>query len=170
MAKDKQNKGGKSKGFSTWKFTLIILVVSLAIIPYIRHGYVFLLAAMLPSAVALLVDRTWKKSQFKAVAAANFAGTFPTLVDLWQQDNTIDAMLNIVADPFVWLYSYGAAAAGWILVWAAPLFTLYFMELTTQFRLIRLKEDQRKLIDEWGPEIKHWGEEISEEDEAEMAE
>ncbi|MEK9671976.1 MAG: hypothetical protein VW268_05665 [Rhodospirillaceae bacterium] len=117
--------------------TLIIVVVGLA-----------------PGLVSWFTDRTDQKYQFFCVLGFNFAGWFPYLMDLWSGNHSLTGALNIITDVFALAAIYGSAAGGWMIYAIIPPVVTSFMTVLTERRLSALRSNQRRIITEWGDEVR----------------
>lgn len=149
----KQRKKRASVGIKWWHIALL-LIAGLTLVVLIKHSFIFMLAGMLPSIVALIVDRSHRKDAFKTVTSMNLAGVLPYLYELWLQGNTVESVQNMVGQMEVWLVIYAAAGAGWIMTWFGPRASQVVMEMVALLQTARLEASQKHLVDEWGPEIK----------------
>ena len=68
--------------------------------------------------------------------------------------NQTAQMLRMMTDPWTWFLIYASAAIGWLLVWGCPYLVELYLEVVNSSRIAKLESLQRKLVDEWGPEIK----------------
>lgn len=141
--------GAKRKigGNTTW-----ILVVAVTLFVIALPTMILLLFGMLPSMVALIVDRTKGKSAAFTVSAVNFIGVFPYIMDLWKGGNTLDQALGML-DIFTMLIMYSAAAMGWLLFMSAPQVISSFVLVLQQRKIASLRKQQKSLIEEWGPDV-----------------
>ena len=108
---------------------------------------------MLPTLVALIVDRTSQKYAVFCVGGMNFSGVFPFLLDLWSGEHTVGSAMEILTDPFSLFLMYGAAGFGWMIFIAVPPTVGAFLTVMAQHRVIQLRRDQEELIEEWGEDI-----------------
>ncbi len=130
--------------------TGILLLPAIAVL---FPSCIVLLAGMVPSIVAYMVDRTGGKYLAITVALLNFCGTLPGLTRLWQEGQAYDAGMRIAADPLHWLVSYGAAAGGWVIYLSVPpILSVYYSSISNN-RIDALKRKQAQLIETWGPEV-----------------
>ncbi len=135
-----------------WGMLLSFLLLPLAVI--LKMGLFFLLIGMLPTLLAYALIRNTKTYAISTVAAFNFAGIFPDLLGICMQSGTPRALTDKLMDLSVWLSVYGAAALGWAIVWLSPSIAMLFFEEIYRSRLRHLEHLQKKLEDEWGPQIK----------------
>ena len=108
---------------------------------------------MVPSIIALVVDRSPRKYGALTIAALNFAGVLPYLVKLWAKSQSLENALNIVVDVFALMVMYGAAGFGWMIFMTIPTFVASIFMVVSQRRVALLRENQRKILEEWGESI-----------------
>lgn len=137
----------KRGGKHTW-----ILVVFVTLVVIALPTMVILFIGMLPSMVALIIDRTKGKSATFCVTGINFIGVFPYIMDLWSGENSFDHALGML-DIFTMLIMYSAAGMGWIMFMTAPAIISSFVIVMQQKRIATLRGQQKELIEEWGPEV-----------------
>ncbi len=109
--------------------------------------------AMLPTAVALVVDRSSSRTGWLCVGGLNFAGLTPALFDLWFDGHTLENATAIMGDVFNIMLIYGAAAMGWMIFMTTPQIIAAFMQMTSDHRVAKLKAQQQQLVEDWGPEV-----------------
>ena len=114
-----------------------------------------LMLALLPTFCAFAVARSQGYYSALSIGALNIAGTWPFLLKLWTTGHTIANAMTIIINPYAWLMIYGAAAVGWMLCQWFPVFMSSFMSIFSARRLKELERAQKKLIDEWGPEVEN---------------
>ncbi len=140
----KPRRGGKSP------MIMIFLVIT---------GGIFLPTAallsvgMLPTFVAIFVDRHPRKMLAVTVACLNFAGCSPYLFDLWIKGHYLDDALLTIMNPQAIILMYGAAGVGYMLDWALSGLVagvLYQRGLARQKTII---ERQQELAERWGREV-----------------
>ena len=123
-----------------------VLIISLPSIILVFFG-------MLPTLVALIVDRTSQKYAVFCVGGMNFSGVFPYLLDLWAGEHTAGSAMEILTDVFSLLLMYGAAGFGWMIFIAVPPVVGAFLTVMAQRRVSQLRRDQKELIEEWGEDV-----------------
>lgn len=165
MAKKKTNtkaaapkakkKGGVASGIG-------MLVMGVPLVILFLPTVVLLLFAMLPTAVAFVVERGQHRYGFICVGGLNFAGVSPYLLNMWFERHDITMALDTLSNVFALMLIYGAAAFGWLLYTATPSLVGSFLSLTSSRRIAALKAEQKKLIEEWGPEVTQSDDDLSE--------
>jgi hypothetical protein len=109
--------------------------------------------ALVPTAVALILER--KKGWYGGVTvgAMNLAGTLPYLTDLWFKGHTVDAAIGIITSVLAWFVFYGCAAIGWAIYAVTPNLVSSFMAMTAGRQITSLRAKQRDLVQTWGPDV-----------------
>lgn len=143
-AKGGKKRGGKSIGY---------LIIGVLLVMFFMPTAIFLAVALLPSFVALVVDRNPRRYGGFTVGGLNLAGSAPYLMQLWSGSNTIDGALAQISQVFHLVVIYGAAAMGWMLYGATPSVVATFLTLTAGRRLAVLVAKQKSLIEDWGMEV-----------------
>ncbi|MCA1940790.1 MAG: hypothetical protein LDL26_07315 [Caenispirillum bisanense] len=152
--------GGKKKGGIGSGIGMLVMGVPLVIL--FLPTVVLLIFAMLPTAVAFVVERGKYRYGFICVGGLNFAGVSPYLLNMWFERHDITMALDTLSNVFALMMIYGAAAFGWLIYTTTPSLVGSFLSLTSSRRIAALKADQRKLIEEWGTEVMQADEEIGE--------
>jgi len=144
-------RGGASRGVRA--LALIFVVVALGLLVVAAPALIVLVVGMVPTAVALFIDRDPEKFSAISVAALNFAGVSPYLVDLVFGEATFGHAFALVSNVFVLVVIYGAAAAGWVLVLALPPLVAIVLRFSADARIEALRKEQRQLVDDWGEDV-----------------
>lgn len=137
----------------------LFLVMCLGMIFLLKIGFIFLLLALMPTIVAFYIDNDPKKSTFQVVGAGNLGATLPTLIPMIKGSlgsHKYD-YISVIEDPSVWLFVYLGAAAGWGLIYLSRYIARFVVTLSYEYNISVLKRQQRRLIEEWGPEIDQTG-------------
>lgn len=153
MAKGKKTgaKGGGKKGGIASGLGMLVMGVPLVIL--FLPTVVLLVFAMLPTFVAFLVERAPYRYGFICVGGFNFAGVSPYLLNMWFERHDITMALDTLSNVFALVLIYGAAGFGWLIYAVTPTLVGSFLSLTSSRRVAALRAGQRKLIEEWGPEV-----------------
>lgn len=143
----------KARGPSNMSLNILIVVAGLVMVAFFMPTLILLGFAMMPTFVALVVDRGPKRYGGITVGGMNFAGVAPYLMELWSGPNDVPAALMILGDVFTLVVIYGAAAIGWFLYSATPAVMTAFLGATSTRRIASLRNRQQELLREWGPEV-----------------
>lgn len=130
-------------------FILIVAPMLFLFMPTV----LFLAFALLPTFVALVVDRNPKRYAAITVGGLNFSGAFPHLLTLWMGEHSVAAALTLLSDVLVLMMIFGAAGLGWVLALSMPTMVMTALSMTSTRRLTTLKAKQKQLITAWGPEV-----------------
>jgi hypothetical protein len=118
------------------------------------ESIVLLLIGMIPTIVALVIDRSPHKDQARSVGYLNFAGCLPWAVDFWVSGGNFDRVFEIVSDPLVLAVMYSAAATGWALCFIVRPFVAAYLTVAADYRESQLTKRQEELVEEWGEEVR----------------
>ena len=144
----------RKRGLGRGKITLLVMVLIPAGLLFLPTT-MLLVVGMVPSLVALIVDRDPEKYAAIAVAPINFCGVLPFIITLWQRGHEMRDSVNLLSDPLNWLIMFGAAAVGWAIFFAVPPGVAALLAHRNEAEIKRLTERQEKLVEEWGPEVAH---------------
>lgn len=139
------------------KFNPLIIVVFLALTAFLQHAFLFLFVALLPAIVAYIVDTKPKQPIFITVAALNFAGIVPYVFHIAMSANMLQSSVEVMSDPYSWLYIYSAASVGWLLILFCPAFCRGALKAMRRGQVMHLESQQKKLAEEWGAEVQRRG-------------
>lgn len=145
-------KGTKASGGSIGR-NIGLLVIAVPLLFVFLPTVIFLAIALLPTLVAVVIDKGPKRFGGMTVGGLNFAGAAPYLLNLWLGDNSVPGALTILSDVFALIMIFGAAAFGWMLYTATPSVVAAVLAMTSTRRLAGLKAKQAQLKDEWGSEV-----------------
>lgn len=127
-----------------------ILLCLVALLVISLPTVLLLLFGMLPTIVAWVVDRSQQKYRTFCIGGMNFSGVFPFLSDVWFKDHSTDAAVRILTNVFDLTVIYGTAAFGLMMFIAVPPVITQFISAMLQKRVATLREQQQKIIEEWG--------------------
>ena len=145
-----ENKPRKKKK-SSLKSKLIWLVLIVAAFAFLRSSMMFALLALLPTMVIKFTDTSDNEMWFKTIGCFNLAGLYPYMVDIVTvHNNSMRAIQSQMSDSSTWLFIYGAAAMGYATMWFCPIFTEFFLRVTTAKRMERHRKKINRLHEEWG--------------------
>lgn len=130
-------------------FVVFLLTMMMFSLPTV----IMFFLGMLPSLVALVIDRSKGKHAAFCVSGLNFSGLFPYLMEVWFINHSTDNAIRILTDVFNLMVIYGAAAFGWLLYIAVPPVITTFLSVMSQHRMTILKTTQSDIIEEWGEKV-----------------
>lgn len=132
---------------------ILLVVAALLIIPVSIPSLTLLFFGMLPTMAAALVDRGPHRYAWLSVGGLNFAGVAPYLMELWFKGHTLERAVNALTDVLALLVIFGSAAFGWLLYMVMPPVVGAFLQVAAQRRITVLRGNQRKLVEQWGPDV-----------------
>lgn len=153
MAKTAAEPKLKGRSSNTKRYAILIVLGVLSAVVF-KMGVFLLFIGMLPAIVAYETDHTKFKFLFSTVAAFNFAGVFPDMMQVFIEGGTIEILKIKLLDPYVWLIMYGSAALGWSMVLLSPVIASTTLEGIYSGRILHLEGLQKKAEEEWGAEVK----------------
>lgn len=151
MAKDKSTEPTKQKLGLRAKF--IVIFGSFAMIAMFHTGFMFFIVAMLPAIIAHYLDQTRSRFRFNTVTACNLSGVMPFMHHMVQQGRSNSVVTEMMSDISNWLIIYAAALFGWFLVYITPIISSIIIKTFHEGQIARYESLQKRLIDDWGPEV-----------------
>ena len=133
-----------------------MIVVSLFLLP---AGVLFLPTTLLlavgliPTLVALVVDRSPEKYAAITVGPLNFCGVLPAALELWQGSHTVEHTLRLITDPLTLLVACSAAGVGWLVFYVVPPLVAGIVVAHHEQEIKRARDHQEKLSAEWGEDV-----------------
>ena len=163
MAKKGAGRRGKKsaqKGKSNVLQLILLIIFFVVMARFALPSVLILLAAMLPTIVALIVERGVNRYAWICVGGATFAATCPYLFKLWRDGQTIAGAVDILSSIPAWLVMYSGAAFGWGLYMATPPVVGVFIDFLIKRRIAAQRSLQRKLVEQWGDDVAHIEEDL----------
>lgn len=156
MAKknNKKNKKQKNNKKSALSFRWILICVMLLASMIMFLPTTFLIAVgMLPTFVALAVDREPGKNKSFTIGAMNFAGCFPYLLDLWTRSNSMDLAVHHISDPKTIIIIYSAAGVGYLINWFVTMAVSSILVQRSRARIAKIEEEKQDMEQRWGKKV-----------------
>jgi hypothetical protein len=144
---------GKTSGGAIGR-NIGLLIIFVPLLFIFLPTVLFLAIAMLPTFVAVVIDKGPKRYGGMTVGGLNFAGAAPYLLDLWTMDHSVPHALTLLSDIFALILIFGSSAFGWMLFAGTPSVVAAVAAMTSSRRLATLKSRQKELLEEWGPEVR----------------
>ncbi len=141
-----QKKRSNPMAFWAWVIIPALIVVAWKVAILVVLG-------MLPTLVALIIDRRPEKYAAYCVGGFNLCGLVPWVVKLFVDGQSSVALQHIMTNPFSWLVIYGAAAIGWLVFSWTPELVLRMTAFRDRQEIASLQKRQETLVEEWGPDI-----------------
>ena len=151
---EKEAVSGKRRTGSvgTWIIAAVILFAC-------YESIVLLLIGMAPTGVAMIFDRSPSRNQTRTVGYLNFAGCLPWVIDYWLVGGDFARIFEIFVDPMALFVMYSSAALGWLLFFAIRPIVGSYLAVSAEMKEKQIARVQRKMEEEWGPEVRKDAEE-----------
>lgn len=114
---------------------------------------VVLVVGMVPSFVAFFVDQSRSRSLGPTVTFLNFAGVFPSLLELFRRGHTMQSAIGLLSEPLRLLMILVPPALGWMLFAFTPVVVGAVMRRRAEVRMRWLEREQKILVDQWGDAV-----------------
>jgi hypothetical protein len=134
--------------------SIFIWLLAAGVLFAFYESIVLLLIGMIPTGIALLVDRSPQKDQARSVGYLNFAGCLPWAINYWMSGGGFSRVFEIVGDPLVLGIMYSAAAAGWGLCFLVRPFVTSYLIVASGMKDTQIKKRQSELAEEWGEAVR----------------
>lgn len=135
-----------------WQTQVLLIFVFLAMIAAMPTT-IMLFLGMLPTMVAIFVDRTHEKTRALSVGAMNLAGCSPFILQLWTTHHAVENAMAIISDPRTIVVMYCAAGVGYIIDWAVSGLVGGMMIHRAKARREQIRKIQASLVERWGREV-----------------
>jgi hypothetical protein len=114
-----------------------------------------LMAGMIPTAVAAMVDSGPGRRLTCTVAATNLIGSLYFLDSLWAIGQSFANVSLVLGDSFGWLVALSGAGVGWMIFGIMPTLVHHLSAARASVRQRKIKRQQDRLVEEWGEGIRH---------------
>lgn len=131
----------------------LLLVLLLPVAVLMAPTAIVLLAALMPTYAARLMDSSPGKFLTWTVLGMNIVGAIYFLHELWTLGEDFGAIAIVLGDPIGWLAVFAAAGSGWGLYLLMPLATARMAATQSALRMRRVERDIARLTEEWGPGV-----------------
>lgn len=129
---------------------VVSVVISMLILLVSRYAFVFFVAAMIPTIVAVAVDRNTHRCASATICSFNLMGALPYIVQLWQSTAINIVAKYIIADVMTWIVVYGVSVVGILLYLAIPMVIGRITVLKAQMRVRNLQNKIDDTATAWG--------------------
>jgi len=134
--------------------SVFLWLLAAAIVCAFYESIVLLTVGMIPTGIALMMDRSQHKDQARAVGYLNFAGCLPWAVDFWMSGGNLTRVFEILGDPLILAVMYASAATGWALCFIIRPFVSTYLAIAADYREGQVRKHQDALVEEWGEEVR----------------
>lgn len=144
MAKKRKAKG--------WGFQIFIVMSVLLSIIFSAMAIIFVIG-MIPTFVSWFVDKTKGRARTFTIAAMNFAGCTPFVIEVFNKGNNIEMAINYICEPRTIVVIYFAAGMGYLIDWSMTGIVSSFAIESAKKRLKQIEKEKAAIIERWGPEV-----------------
>lgn len=137
----------------------LLILFSLVGMGVLKTGFMFIIIGMLPSIVMHYMDISKHRFTFKTVLAANLSGMMPFIGKLLHSHGSSEVLQSIMGNGMNWIIIYASALMGWLLIQVCPIIASGMIVGYHQSQIGRMKYMQRKIENEWGPEVTQFSKE-----------
>ncbi len=141
-----QGSVGQQIGIKPWVLVIPVLLLGLVFLP----SAVVIIAGMVPTFVARVVDTSQGKRLSITVGGFNLLGCLYFLHRIWALGQGMEDIKPTLMDSFGWLSALVGAGVGWTVFGFMPTIISKFAEAQTAVRLRSINKDQERLVEEWG--------------------
>ncbi|HEV8392030.1 MAG TPA: hypothetical protein VGQ35_19410 [Dongiaceae bacterium] len=134
------------KGFKP----VLLLVLLLPAAALMAPLAIVLVAALVPSMVARIVDASPARYLTFTVFSLNLVGALYFVHQVLTLGNSLDVVSIVLQDSIGWLAAFSGAGCGWLLFLAMPALVAKLAEAQSALRMRRVHRDQTQLTEEWG--------------------
>lgn len=135
----------KTSFFKKVFYIILMTIVSL----FQPASALIFFCGMLPSFMTMLIDKDPNKTAVYSVMPMNLIGVCSIMLDLHQENNTIQYALSLLSTPFHWVIMYGGAAFGWIFYFIIPQIVAILIVKKTEIQTSLLEKSRDKLVTRW---------------------
>ena len=138
----------KKRGY--WLYLCLGMPVALLLLP----TTVVLLAAMVPTLVARIVDPAPGRHLTITVGSLNFAGALWFMYDLWSAGQGFSEIMPTLGDMMGWLCALVGAGTGWAIYSLMPILSRSIATAKSNARMSRIRKSQEDLVEQWGDPVR----------------
>jgi hypothetical protein len=129
------------------------LMVMIYLISTSYYAFGFFLLGMLPSILAIIMDKGAGRFASQTISACNFIGILPFLFDIGVNYEKSIAAKEAMGQPYTWFIIYSFAIIGLMLIYVLPNVTSIIFTIKAEAKLKKLAQDQERIKNEWGENI-----------------
>jgi hypothetical protein len=141
--------GGSGGRVSVTLVIIVMVVLAVVALPLC----ILVVAGLLPTMVALILDRHRALYLTRTVGAMNIAGIVLPALNLWDTGLSLAGLGEVVANPFNLLAMYGAAGLGWLVYLGIPPVAALWLDMRADDVKRRLEARAKALVEEWGEDL-----------------
>lgn len=144
--------GAPTQGGTPFKPALL-LVLLLPVAVMMAPTAIVLLAALMPTYAARLLDSSPGRFLTWTILGMNVVGALYFLHELWSLGEGFGVIAMVLGDPIGWLAVLASAGCGWLFYLGMPAITARMAQTQSALRMRRVHRDLAKLTEDWGPGV-----------------
>lgn len=144
-----------SSGTSPGLIISIFIIGILGLVGYFQPGVALLLAVGLaPTFISWMLDaKAHRGIRLRAIFTFNLSGVMPYISDVLGRGGEIADATIIIADKITLIIMYSPVLGASLALWAGPFASAFVSTVIAGDRLRRVVNNQKDLIEIWGPDI-----------------
>lgn len=143
----------KKKSKKTAVKIQIFLIISVLVGILFSAISMILAVGMIPTLVAVIVDRTEGKMRSLTIGLMNFAGCVPFVIEVFKKGNSVETAITYIVEPRTIVVIYFAAAMGYLIDWAMTGLVSSLVLQKTKNRMKEIEKIKSELVGRWGIEV-----------------
>lgn len=112
-----------------------------------------LVAALVPTFVLMLTDRSEKRSPTVCVGALNLSSAAVVVMQLMRTGLGFDNALALLMQPLNWLIMWAGAAVGWAILTFVPPVVAQLLAGMAEMRVVKLKKNLDEIKKNWSDSV-----------------
>ncbi len=155
---DKKSKTGKTPGakkgggFIGWFLLFAPITLGLG---YFYPPLFMLVVLMAPGWFALMSDQAEDHAMAVCVGSGTLAGAVFTVSSYLLSPPIFSSAMVLIQQPQTWLLPMAGSAAGAVIFYIVPMMIIESVYIKNQAHKKFLEDSQKKLIEDWGPEVRN---------------
>lgn len=129
---------------------IFLISISLIIMVFSKITFLLTIIAILPSIVALFIDKRINRYASSTLCAFNLTSIVPYLTQLLDSFNIEQEAYRMINDIYVWLAIYSFTSLGWLIIWLVPQLTGKMFNNRAVKKIEKINIEQVELIATWG--------------------
>lgn len=139
----------KKIGLKSFFILLVTLIVSIIF----WSSSLLIIVGMLPSLVLWVIDKTIDKSKTLTIAAMNFVGCYPYLIEVWNSTYPAEQSVKLLTDPLTIIMIYCMALLGYIINYITAMVVASHVYEKTEKRIQAIDKEIIELEKRWGKKV-----------------
>ena len=131
----------------------ITIIIAVLVFLVSRYAFLFFVAAMLPTLVAVAVDKKGNKSLSAVICTFNLIAVMPYLSEMWHSANVNAVAKWIIGDIGTWMTICFIALIGQLLILFLPGLVSILYKARSKLQVEALEKQRDGILNEWDIKI-----------------